>query len=118
MDREIDIDEPMSMLSHDDEEGEIQEKTDHGTSDHLHDSSLMLRNGHISLFGEIIHDTEPNITDDLRPPPPRKHVEVSDIYIYIHKDRFMFDIFLHISQQNNFRYYRVSPLAKMKYLRL
>ena len=41
MDREIDIDEPMSMM--DDEEGEIQEKTDQGTSDHLHDSSLMLR---------------------------------------------------------------------------
>ena len=78
MDREIDIDEPMSMVSHDDEEGEIQEKADHGTSDHLHDSSLMLRNGHISLFGEIIHDTESTITDDLRPPPPRKHIEVSN----------------------------------------
>ena len=77
MDREIDIDEPMSMM--DDEEGEIEEKTDQGTSDHLHDSSLMLRNGHISLFGEIIHDTEPTITDDLRPPPPRKHIEVSEM---------------------------------------
>ena len=117
MDREIDIDEPMSMLSHDDEEGEIQEKTDHGTSDHLHDSSLMLRNGHISLFGEIIHDTEPNITDDLRPPPPRKHVEVSDIHIYIHKNASMFNIFLHISPKNILRYYRVSQLTKMKYLR-
>ena len=87
MDREIDIDEPMSMM--DDEEGEIQEKTDQTTSDHLHDSSLMLRNGHISLFGEIIHDTESTITDDLRPPPPRKHIEVSemlpcqDIFIFI-----------------------------------
>ena len=91
MDREMDIDEPMSMLSHDDEEGEIQEKTDHGTSDHLHDSSLMLRNGHISLFGEIIHDnTDSTITDGLRPPPPRKHVEVSDIYIHINKDRVCF----------------------------
>ena len=57
------------MLDNDDEIEQTTKKVNNDDSGHLHDASLMFRNGHISLFGEIIHDTEPIITDDLTPPP-------------------------------------------------
>ena len=69
MDGEIDKDEPMSMLDEEESEEAIMEKMDHESPEHGHDSSLMLRNGHISLFGEIIHDTESIASDVLDSPP-------------------------------------------------
>ena len=61
--------EPMSMLDDEESEEAVMEKMDHESAEHVHDSSLMLRNGHISLFGEIIHDEEAIISDSLLPPP-------------------------------------------------
>ena len=69
IDGEIDKDEPMSMLDDEESDEAIMEKMDHTSPEHGHDSSLMLRNGHISLFGEIIHDTESSPSDALHPPP-------------------------------------------------
>ena len=68
---EIDEEEPMSMLDDEESEEAVMEKMDHESTEHGHTSNLMLRNGHISLFGEIIHDTEAMISDDLIPPPVR-----------------------------------------------
>ena len=79
----MDYDESMDMLDHDDDEDSIVEKIDNIDSKNSHDNSLMLRNGHISLFGEIIHDMEPLITDDLRPPPIRTdEIVIIRYYIY------------------------------------
>ena len=69
IDGEIDKDEPMSMLDDEESDEAIMKKMDHTSPEHGHDSSLMLRNGHISLFGEIIHDTESSPSDALHPPP-------------------------------------------------
>ena len=57
----------MSMLDHDNKIEALEEKRDSVASDILHDGSLMFRNGHISLFGEIIHDLDPIVTEDLHP---------------------------------------------------
>jgi hypothetical protein len=57
------------MFDNDEETESTTEKVDHDDSDNLQDTSLMFRNGHISLFGEIIHDMEPSNTDELRPTP-------------------------------------------------
>ena len=68
-DGDIDKDEPLSMFDNDDETESTTEKVNRDDSDNLQDTSLMFRNGHISLFGEIIHDMEPSSTDDVRIPP-------------------------------------------------
>ena len=57
------------MFDNDDEAESTTEKIDREDSDNQQDTSLMFRNGHISLFGEIIHDTEPSNTDEQRPSP-------------------------------------------------
>ena len=72
---EIDEEEPMSMLDDEESEEAVTENMDHDSTEHGHNSNLMLRNGHISLFGEIIHDTEAMITDDLVPPPVRDNTQ-------------------------------------------
>lgn len=72
---DIDEEEPMSMLDDEESEEAVMEKMDHESTEHGHTSNLMLRNGHISLFGEIIHDTEAMISDDLIPPPVRDNTQ-------------------------------------------
>ena len=71
----LDEEEPMSMLDDEESEEAVMEKMDHDSTEHGHTSNLMLRNGHISLFGEIIHDTEAMISDDLIPPPVRDNTQ-------------------------------------------
>ena len=70
-----DEDEPMSMLDDEESEEAVMEKMDHESAEHAHDSNLMHRNGHISLFGEIIHDEEAIISDSLHPPPVREQTQ-------------------------------------------
>ena len=70
-----DEDEPMSMLDDEESEEAVMEKMDHESAEHAHDSSLMHRNGHISLFGEIVHDEEAIISDSLLPPPVREQTQ-------------------------------------------
>ena len=70
-----DEDEPMSMLDDEESEEAVMEKMDHDSAEHAHDSSLMHRNGHISLFGEIVHDEEAIISDSLHPPPVREQTQ-------------------------------------------
>ena len=55
------------MVDHDHNDDAKDENDSSVASDLLHDNGLMLRNGHISLFGEIIHDSEPIITEELGP---------------------------------------------------
>ena len=55
------------MVDHDHNDDAKDENDGSVASDLLHDNGLMLRNGHISLFGEIIHESEPITKEELRP---------------------------------------------------
>ena len=68
-DGDIEEYEPLSMFDNEDGTESTTERIDRDDSDNLHDTSLMFRNGHISLFGEIIHDMESSNTDEQRSSP-------------------------------------------------
>ena len=86
----------MSMLDNDDGTDSITERMDHDASD-LQESSLMFRNGHISLFGEIIHDIEPINTDVLRPTPIATDAHEKVNIVGIHTERVFINFYFGLS---------------------